>query len=99
MEDKSLIEILLDENNNDDIVLYDENDKATTFAQIAIIPIDEELYVILKPVDEVEGIEDDEALVFKVNEDDEENPLELCVDMKMADKVFKEYYKLLDENE
>ncbi|MCH5171899.1 MAG: DUF1292 domain-containing protein [Erysipelotrichales bacterium] len=97
MEDKSLIEILLDENNNDDIVLYDENDNETTFAQIAVIPMGEELYVILKPLDDIEGVDEDEAFVFKVNED-ESNPIELCTDTEMADKVFEEYYKLLDEN-
>ena len=97
MEEKSLIEILLDENNTDDIVLYNLQGKATKFAQIAIIPLREDLYAILRPLDKIEGVEEDEAFVFKINEEDEDNPIEMCVDMKIANKVFDEYYKLLDE--
>ena len=97
MKDQTLIEKLLDENNSDDIVLYDENDNEVKFEQIALIPLDEDLYVILRPINEIEGIEDDEALVFVINEDEEE--IDVCDDMDIVNKVFEEYYKLLDEEE
>ncbi|MCH5179962.1 MAG: DUF1292 domain-containing protein [Erysipelotrichales bacterium] len=98
MKDQTLIEKLLDENNTDDIVLYDENDNEVKFEQVALIPLDEELYVILKPINKIEGIEDDEALVFVINED-EEDQIDICDDMDIVNKVFEEYYKLLDEEE
>lgn len=44
------IDQIFDENNCDPIVLYNENNEAVTFDQIAVIPIEKEVYVILKPV-------------------------------------------------
>jgi len=62
----SQIEMLLDEKNDDNIKLYDENNKETEFEQIAIIPLEDKVYAILKPVTNIEGIEEDEALVFAI---------------------------------
>ncbi len=96
----NILDILLDENNDKPITLYDENDKAVKFDQVAIIPMEEQLYAILKPIDEMEGVADDEAIVFLV-EEDEDGDAELVVetDEAKAMKVFDEYYKLLDEAE
>lgn len=97
---QSEIDKLFDENNNDNIVLYDENDKPMEFAQIAVIPLDEDLYVILKPVGKIEGVADDEAIVFVLKEDDnEEEYLAVCDDFKIVDQVFEEYYKLVEEQD
>ncbi len=90
------IEKLLDEENQDNLVLYDENNKKTEFEQVAIIPLNEEIYAILKPVDNIDGVNEDEALVFSVQEIDEEDCLVVCEDEKIINKVFKEYYKLLE---
>lgn len=96
----NILDILLDENNDKPITLYDENDKAVKFDQVAIIPMEEQLYAILKPIDEMEGVADDEAIVFLI-EEDEDGDAELVVetDEAKAMKVFDEYYKLLDEAE
>lgn len=96
----NILDVLLDENNDKPITLYDENDKAVKFDQVAIIPMEEQLYAILKPIDEMEGVADDEAIVFLV-EEDEDGDAELVVesDEAKAMKVFDEYYKLLDETE
>ena len=53
-QEVGILDILLDEDNEDPITLYDENDKAIQFDQVAIIPMDEKLYAILKPIDEME---------------------------------------------
>lgn len=99
-EEQSLLDVLLDESNDKPITLYDADDKAVKFDQVAIIPIDENLYVILKPIDEMEGVEDDEAIVFAVLEDEDGDvSLEVETDEELAIKVFEEYYKLLDEQE
>ena len=96
-ENIDILDILLDEDNEDPITLYDENDKAVRFDQVAIIPMDNKLYAILKPIDEVEGVADDEAIVFYVNEEGEEPILEVETDEPTAILVFDEYYKLLDK--
>ena len=72
-EEKSQIEMLLDENNTENLKLYDENNKETEFEQVAIIPLDEKIYAILKPVTKIVGVNDDEALVFVIEEIDDED--------------------------
>ena len=95
-EEKSQIEMLLDENNTENLKLYDENNKETEFEQVAIIPLDEKIYAILKPVTKIVGVNDDEALVFVIEEIDDEDCLVIVDDEAVVDKVFKEYYELLE---
>ena len=96
-EEVSQIEMLLDENNTENIKLFDENNKETEFEQVAIIPIDDKIYAILKPVTEITGVSDDEALVFVIEEIDDEEVLVVVDDEEIVDKVFNEYYALLKE--
>ncbi len=100
VKDVNILDILLDEDNDDPITLFDENDKAVRFDQVAIIPFKEKLYAILKPIDDMEGVEDDEAIVFLIEEtEDGDAELVIETDEPTAIKVFDEYYKLLDEAE
>lgn len=99
-EEIDILDVLLDEDNEDPVTLYDENGKSYRFDQVAIIPMDNKLYAILKPIDEMEGVADDEAIVFAVNEtDDGESSLVVEIDESIAMRVFDEYYKLLDAQE
>ena len=95
------IDQILDENNIDNIVLYNEKDQPFEFEQIAVIPLGEEgkqaLYAILLPVTPLAGIAEDEAVVFEINEKD--NVIRVCEDEGVIDQVLTEYEKLLDEAE
>ena len=93
----SPIDMLLDENNTDNIKLYNEDNQEVEFEQIALVPIEEKTYAILKPVANMEGIAEDEALVFVIDEIDEEDCLVIVEDDSIVDKVFEEYYKMLKE--
>ena len=92
------IEMLLDENCNDNITLFDEDGVATEFEQIAVIPIEDELYFILRPID-IEELDEDEAFVFQLIETDEEDTIDLVEDDEIIDRVFEIYNSLLDEEE
>ena len=89
-EEKSQIELLLDENNTDNLKLYDENNKETEFEQVAVIPLNEKIYAILKPVTKIVGVNDDEALVFVIEEIDDEDCLVIVDDAKIVDQGLKE---------
>lgn len=91
------IDALFDETNTDNIVLYNENDEAVEFEQIAITPSKETgaIYAILKPVQEIEGVNDDEAFVFEVMEDEEGGLIKLVQDEKIINEVFAEYNELV----
>ena len=91
---------LLDPKDNDPIVLYDENDNKVEFEQIALIPLEDRLYAILKPAKKMEGVADDEAIVFSFQEDDEQAPVLVVEENdKTIDKVFEIYNQLLDEED
>ena len=94
-EEKSPVELLLDEHNNDNIKLYDEKNNCVEFEQIATIPMDERIFVILKPVTAMENVAEDEAIVFEIQEIDEEDYLVVVTEDKTIDKVFNEYYDML----
>lgn len=96
-KEKSVIDRIFDENDNDPVVLY-SNDMAIEFDQVAIIPLDGEIYVMLAPITKIEGINNDEAFVFSIEENNEEESLSLITDSEILDKVFDEYYKLLERN-
>ena len=101
--EKSLVDILLDEEDMSDVVLYDNDDKAVRFEQIAIIPevIDGQtrLYAILQPIDTLDGVAEDEALLFRVltEENDGEDNVVFEDDFDIAETVFEKYYKLIEE--
>ncbi len=95
---ENAIDALFDENNTENIKLYNEKDEEVEFEQIALIPLDDIVYVILKPAMKIEGIADDEAFVFEIVEDEENGELlRLVEDDKIIDAVFEDYNKLLDE--
>lgn len=93
------VDALFDPNNEENVVLYNEKDEPVEFEQIAIIPLASSVYAILKPVEKVEGVAEDEAFVFEIIEDEEEgDTIHLVEDETIIDKVFAEYNKLLDED-
>lgn len=96
-ERKTLLDILLDDENRDPIVLIDQCGGRIAFEQIAVIPHNEKVYAVLKPVDRIEGIEDDEAVVFYVEERGDEQMLMVETDESTALDVFNKYYDLLEE--
>ena len=98
-----LLDVLFDPDNKDPIVLMDENGKEMSFLQVAVIPYEvrkeKRLYCVLKPLDEIEGIADDEAIVFLVDTDEAGNSIiKLEEDEEIAIAVFDKYYDLLEES-
>lgn len=92
------IEKLFDENNDENIILYGEDNEAIEFEQIAVIYLDDTPYALLHPVVTLPDMEEDEALVFEIIEEDGEEGLQVCDDDVVVDAVFEEYYELLREN-
>ena len=95
---KSPIDALFDENDTSTITLYNERNEAVEFNQIAVIPLEDKVYAILQPVEMPEGADEDEALVFELEEvADDQVVINLVKEDEIIDKVFDEYYRLLEE--
>ncbi len=97
---RNILDILLDEDNKDAIVLEDDKGKKLSFEQIAVIPYNDKVYCVLKPIDKIDNVQDDEAIVFFVHEEDGKEPVLMVeTDEATAIAVFDEYYNLLDEQD
>ena len=86
--DVSLLQRLLDEKNDENIILFDEDGNEIELEQIAVVTYEKVLYAILRPVTAAE----DEAVVFKIDADDEES-ITIVDDEELADKVLDIYHK------
>jgi len=84
--DISLLSRLLDKDNMENIILFDEDGEPVELEQIAVIPLDGKLYVILRPIDEDEDV----ATVFLVSPDDEDSIIAI-EDEDLAKKVIDAY--------
>jgi len=91
---KNVIKVLLDENNNDNIILTFDNFEIE-FEQVALILVRNNSYAILRPITVMEGLDNDEGIVFLI--DDIENNLILIEDEEVIDEVYDVYFDLLDE--
>ena len=98
-KEKNILDQILDENNNDNIILYNENGEEVEFEQIAIIPLNDEIYLILKPVIAYEGMSEEEGLVFLIEEYENDTKFHLCTDDDIIVKVFEIYFSLCSDNE
>ena len=102
MEEKNFPnEIGEDEFANDDIVtLRSADGEEIDFVEIAGIAHKGQFYAILQPTELVEGMAEDEALVFKVERlEDGSDRFSIELDDEIINAVFESYYKLLDSVE
>ena len=92
---KKVIKSLLSENNNQNIFL-EFNDVAIEFEQIALIYVRNNTYTILRPVTVLDGIDNDEGLVFLIDEDN--SKIIFIEDEEVIDDVYDIYFDLLECN-
>ena len=101
MENKNIEDMLFDEDNSDNIKLFDDNGVEYEFEQVATIPIEEmgKVFCILHPVVPMDGMAPDEGIVMELSEDIDtgEDALLVVTDDEIIDKVFDIYEQLCRE--
>ncbi len=85
----------------DDIVeLTTEDGKRLKFYFVGTIEYKGKNYSAFEPAEQIDGIEDDDLIIFELSGDDEETadllPIE---DEKLLDEVFEEFCRILEEDE
>ncbi len=85
----------------DDIVeLTTEDGKKLKFYFVGTIEYKGKNYSAFEPAEQIDGIEDDDLIIFELSGDDEETadllPIE---DEKLLDEVFEEFCRILEEDE
>ena len=87
-----------DPEDDDIVTLTNADGEEVDFVEIAGIAHGGNFYAILQPVELLDGMDDDEALVFKVTrKPDGSDNFEIELDDDIIEKVFEEYNRLLDE--
>ena len=64
---EDIMDILLDGEDKDPITFVDDKGQRIAFEKKAVIPYDQ-IYCVLKSIDHIDGVADDEAFVFYVDE-------------------------------
>ena len=86
------------DNNDDIITLLASNGEEVRFVEIAGIAHNGGFYAILQPVELLEGMREDEALVFKVTRgEDDSDRFALELNDDVIEAVFAKYEELLDK--
>ena len=99
MKAKNPVEQILDEKNNDNIILYDDENKPIEFEQIAVIPLERTngLYAILIPLTPMQGVNEGEGVLFEI--DEENGDLSVVNDDSIIDEVLTIYQKLIEDGD
>ena len=92
-----LLDKIYDEENSDVLVLKNANGEDIAFEQVALIPQGEQVYLIVKPVQPLEGLGEDEGLVLLINEGLKR--FDLVTEEDIIDKVFDVYDQLIEEED
>lgn len=88
------------EEDDDIITLVTDEGNEINFIEIAGIAYRGNFYAVLQPVELLEGMSEDEALVFKVTKGENgQDNFEIELDDAVIDAVFAEYQKLLNEEQ
>ena len=95
VEKQGFDEELEDEASDEMVTLVTESGDEIDFFVAAVIPYGGKAYGILQPVELLEGMEEDEALVFEIREDGDEQGFDLVTDDEIIDGVFAEYDQLI----
>ena len=76
------------------ITLYDDKNNPVDFNEVAVVEYEGDFYALLQPVEPMEGLGEDEAIIFKiVQKDDETDEFEPVTDETVLEAVFNEYLK------
>ena len=86
--------------DEDNVTLTTDDGKKLKFYFVGTIEYKGKLYSAFEPAEQMDGIEDDDLIIFELSGDDEKTadllPIE---DEKLLDEVFEEFCRVLEEDE
>ena len=92
-------DISLEEAFDEVATLVDEKGNELKFNWEMSVEYGGNTYAILSPAQEIEGFEEDSAVIFRLSDDDENPKLEEVEDDDIIDAVYNEYINILDEQD
>lgn len=89
------VDRLFDESNEENVFVKDNSGKEIEFMQLAVVDFEENYYAVLQPVTPMEGVGEDEVLIFKI--DEEKDCLVYEEDDRVMEGVYNEFMEMLEE--
>lgn len=89
------------EEDDDIITLYnEETDKDEEFYHLATLDVDNRWFIVMKPVQKLDDIEEDEVLIYEIGENEEGNDVFLAIeDEDLLQRVFDEFMAEVEKME
>lgn len=88
---------MIEENVQDDydiITLVDMDDNDVDFYHVATIDYKDKWYIFLQPVEPMEGVADDEVIIYELGVDEDGNDKFISIeDETLLNEVFEEFLK------
>ena len=86
-------------NGNPIVELIDEDGRTVRFEHVFTVPYQDDEYVILAPIDPVEGVAEDEAVILRIEPGEDEDAYVGVEDEELLDAVFEKYLELAEDLE
>ena len=89
------------EEDDDIITLYnEETDKDEEFYHLATLDVDNRWFIVMKPVQKLDDIEEDEVLIYEIGENEGGNDVFLAIeDEDLLQRVFDEFMAEVEKME
>ncbi len=98
-DNKNLSNQELPEEDFEVVELVDEDGNTVNFRHVATIDYNDEWFVFFSPEEEMDGITDDEVVIFKLGADENGQDVFLPIeDEKLIDAVYNEYVRMIEED-
>ncbi len=81
------------------VTLIDDDGNEVEFDHLMTFEHEDKHYLALLPIDDIEGVGDDEIVLLEIKEGDEEDLYVPIEDEKLLDAVFETFQKLLDDED
>lgn len=81
------------------IELVDENEQPVKFEHLMTVEYEGDAYVLLAPMDAIEGIGDDEVVILKIEEGEDDDTYVGVEDEELLEKVFNRYLEIAEADE
>ncbi len=83
--------------DDDRVTLTTDEGEDIEFEIISEIALGEDFYAIMQPIKPLDGVGEDEALVFRIIENEDGDEYELVIDDDIIDSVLDSYNCLCEE--
>lgn len=96
--DNPLLDTLLDPENLDPISI-DSVDGPVKFEQLATIPYEDSLYVVLHPLEHLDWLDEDGCVIFRYTQDPDTDEEDLVIetDDDIQSAIYEQYLSLIED--